>query len=174
MKKINFDRGIASLIQALPNRPIDCNIYWTFLNDLTDEEFLRAITEIITTQDQLYPDTNLIALIRRKAKIQNLLSAGEAWGIALNEIRSQGSWQYPKLEDPLIMKTINIMGWKDLCMSENMIADRAHFIKIYENLCNREQIDKMMLPENKIKLLINQEGINKIQDLTKGIGKGLK
>ena len=44
----------------------------------------------------------------------------------------------PKFKDPLIQKAVDIMGWKELCLSENQVADRAHFMKIYDKLVERK------------------------------------
>lgn len=31
------------------------------------------------------------------------------------------------------------MGWRELCISEDAMADRAHFLKIYDQLAEREE-----------------------------------
>jgi hypothetical protein len=156
MKKHNFDKGMAALLCAFPDRKFDCNIFWTFLSDLKDDEFLKSIADIISTKSELYPGTNVIALIREKGKLKEDMTAGEAWAICLREIRRVGSYDYPKSLDPLIEKVISIMGWRDLCLSDNMIADRAHFMKIYDNLVIRKRSEAMLLPEPRLKILIDQ------------------
>ena len=80
MQKNNYKKGIAALLVAFPDKKIDLELYWLFLKDLTDGDFLRAIAEIIATHKELYPGTNIIALIREKAKIdrRQTLLPGEA------------------------------------------------------------------------------------------------
>ncbi len=156
MKKNNFDKGMTALMQAFPDRKFDCNIFWSFLSDLKDDEFLRAIADIISTTKELYPGTNVISLIREKGKSKESITAGEAWSICLNEIRRTGSYGNPTFHNPMVSQVVSIMGWRDLCLSENMIADRAHFMKIYDNLIIRKRSEQIMLPESRIKLLIDK------------------
>ena len=66
--------------------------------------------------------------------------------------------------DPLTRKCVESMGYMELCMSENIMADRAHYQRIFETLSKREQVNKQLgLP-----LL---EAINHVQ--LKGIDGGL-
>lgn len=78
------------------------------------------------------------------------LTWGEAWEKALNAVRRYGS--YNKQEaldslDPLTRKCVENIGYLDLCMSENIMVERAHFQKIFEIYSKREQTDKR-LPNN--------------------------
>lgn len=78
------------------------------------------------------------------------LTWGEAWEKALNAVRRYGS--YNKKEaldslDPLTRKCVENIGYLDLCMSENIMVERAHFQKIFEIYSKREQTDKR-LPNN--------------------------
>ena len=36
------------------------------------------------------------------------------------------------------------MGWRDLCTSENGMADRAHFLRIYETMEKRISEDNLL------------------------------
>jgi hypothetical protein len=36
------------------------------------------------------------------------------------------------------------MGWRELCMSENNMADRAHFLRIYETMEKRTKEDNLL------------------------------
>jgi len=38
------------------------------------------------------------------------------------------------------------LGWRELCSSENQVADRAHFMKIYEAELAREIANAALLP----------------------------
>jgi len=76
-------------------------------------------------------------------------SAEEAWGEVKKAIRTYGSYREPVLNNAKIAQAVKIMGWMNLCMSENEVADRAHFFKIYQSLQNREHYDQIALPEVK-------------------------
>jgi len=72
-------------------------------------------------------------------------SAAEAWGTVLTEIGRTGSYRQPHFENPFIDKVIQIMGWRELCLSDNQVADRAHFMKNYDCLMNRAVQDAKLL-----------------------------
>jgi hypothetical protein len=74
-------------------------------------------------------------------------SAEEAWGKVKQAIRAYGSYREPQFENDKIAQSVKIMGWLNLCMSENEVADRAHFFKIYQSVQNRERFDAISLPE---------------------------
>ena len=78
------------------------------------------------------------------------LTWGEAWEKALNAVRRYGSYnKQAALDslDPLTRKCVENIGYLDLCMSENIMVERAHFQKIFEIYSKREMTDKR-LPNN--------------------------
>ena len=61
-----------------------------------------------------------------------------AWGYVARAIRDYGYNNPDKAlasmpED--VRFVVKQLGWTDLCLSENAMADRAHFLKIYANHC---------------------------------------
>ncbi len=62
----------------------------------------------------------------------------EAWGNVLFAITAYGAWDektalgYLKEADPIAERVVKRLGWKELCASENLIADRANFRDAYE------------------------------------------
>lgn len=54
---------------------------------------------------------------------------------------------------PTTAKVVGRLGFRNLCMSENPIADRANFRTCYEVICKREQEDRNLPPE--LKAVIN-------------------
>jgi hypothetical protein len=41
------------------------------------------------------------------------------------------------IEDPVLDQTIKAIGWYYLCVSDDVMTDRAHFLRAYEALLNR-------------------------------------
>jgi hypothetical protein len=75
------------------------------------------------------------------------LTWGEAWERALNAVRRYGSYNKAAALDsldPLTRKCVENIGYLDLCMSENIMVERAHFQKIFEVYSKREQTDKRL------------------------------
>lgn len=77
------------------------------------------------------------------------LTWGESWERAMNAVRRFGSYnQKAALEslDPLTRKCVDSIGFMTLCMSENIMVERAHFQKIFDIYQKREQTDKQLPP----------------------------
>lgn len=75
------------------------------------------------------------------------LTWGEAWEKVLKAIRMHGS--YGKREaleslDPLTRRCVECIGYMDLCMSENIMVERAHFQKIFEIYAKRQKTERQI------------------------------
>lgn len=70
-----------------------------------------------------------------------------AWAEVMQQIRHVGSWGEPTFSNPRIDKAVRgIGGWRELCLSENTIADRARFVEAYNTYQTRDKDDRRMLP----------------------------
>lgn len=70
------------------------------------------------------------------------MSWGESWEKALTAVRKYGSYnKMAALEslDPLTRKCVESIGYIELCMSENIMVERAHYQKVFEVYSKREQ-----------------------------------
>ncbi len=71
-----------------------------------------------------------------------LPSWGDAWEEVLRAIRKYGSYRPVEAMNslsPLARKATERIGFRNLCISENISADRANFRMIYEQLAEREK-----------------------------------
>ncbi|OOC42172.1 hypothetical protein [Thermosipho sp. 1074] len=114
--------------------------WYKMLADLTDKQFKYAI-EVIVKTHKFAPT---IAEIREKAveyNHQSDLTPEEAWGIVYTDIRKRGYYAEPHYEDWKLEAAKNAIGWETLCnMTEDTkMATRAHFMKIYDSLKEREK-----------------------------------
>lgn len=76
-----------------------------------------------------------------------LPAATEAWGEVMHQLRYVGSWGAPSWTTPLIARAVaDVGGWMNLCMTENITADRARFIAAYDERRRRHTEDMMQLP----------------------------
>ena len=101
--------------------------------------------------ESVYPPT--IADIR--ARIADVTVARgktgiEAWGDVKMAIRRYGSYNEQKAMESLkgaTKRVVESIGFRTLCLSENEMADRAHFLKVYDTVEKREREDALLLPE---------------------------
>lgn len=71
----------------------------------------------------------------------------EAWGEVTRAIQRHGSYNEAAALESMSETTrtvVTAMNYRELCLSENQMADRAHFIKLYEQHSNRQKRDKAL------------------------------
>ena len=73
------------------------------------------------------------------------MSWGESWEKALDAVRKYGSYNKGAALnslDSLTRKCVESIGYLELCMSENIMVERAHYQKIFEVYSKREQTEQ--------------------------------
>lgn len=79
---------------------------------------------------------------------------GECWEKVLKAIKRYGSYNVGAAMDsfdPLTRKCVERLGFRDLCLSENIMADRANFRMIFEQLAESEKTSQQIaLPLQKV------------------------
>ena len=75
------------------------------------------------------------------------LTWGESWERALNAVRKYGSYNKGAAMDsldPITRKCVESIGYMELCMSENIMVERAHYQKAFEVYAKREQSSRQI------------------------------
>lgn len=133
------------------------DVYAKILADIPGEILETSMKEILAS-NIWFPS---IAEWRNKSidlmlGTQNIPTAAEAWEQAMREVNRCGDYyrysqrpRVPEYSHPLIEKAVDVIGYAHLVESDNLIADRAHFFKIYDALLQRSKEDVRMLPESK-------------------------
>ena len=122
------------------------NMWFSLMGDLPYDVCSVAIQKYMLTNK--FPPT--VAEIREMAAgivTGDPLTWGESWERALNAVRRFGSYNKAAALDsldPLTRKCVESVGYMDLCMSENIMVERAHFQKIFDIYAKREQTEKQM------------------------------
>ena len=70
----------------------------------------------------------------------------EAWSQVQAEIHRAGHCNHPQLDNPIATQVVEQLGWRTLCLSENPVADRSHFVQAYQALAERERNSAHRLP----------------------------
>jgi hypothetical protein len=177
-------RILGVLAAAFPNNKIakeTLDVYKLTLADIPADVLENATLQIITTA-KFFPS---VSEIRDTAHsiilgLNKIPSQYEAWEEVQNVIARCGDYyhyqvaeQFPSYSHPLVEQAVEVMGYRSLCESDNMVADRAHFFKVYESLFSRAVDDMKMLPRvkdfsekyqllgSKFKLLADKMNVNK-------------
>lgn len=72
---------------------------------------------------------------------------GEGWEQVLLAIRRYGTYRIPDAMesfDPITRRCVERLGFRNICLSENINHDRANFRMIYEQLSEREKKEKQL------------------------------
>lgn len=80
---------------------------------------------------------------------------GEGWEKVLMAIRRYGSYREKEAMDSLddiTKQCVTRLGFKNICMSENIATDRANFRMIYEQLAERKKKQEQ-IPEKLLKMI---------------------
>ena len=125
----------ATLSAAFPNWTVTAEtmeVWQMMLQDLDGETVVRAAQEWVLTEEK-YPT---IAGIRRKsAEISNALcpSASDAYAEVIDVCERYGIYNEnrPRWSHEVIRKTVKTLGYFHICQTDNSMAVRAQFIKMY-------------------------------------------
>ena len=153
MNKSEFSR-IAMAIKTyfpreyvLPNQQA-IDLWYAELKDLDFNVASLALRKYVNTEK--FPPT--IADLRRLATecVQGQQEDwGKGWEATVKAIHRYGYYRQEEALQSLselTRRTVERLGFKELCMSENLMNDRANFRMIYEQLANREKLDKQINP----------------------------
>ena len=129
----------------LPNQPA-IELWYVQLQDLPYEVAEAVLNQWVATE-RYSPS---IAEIRERAAYVmggGIKDWGESWEAVLMAIRRFGRYREKEaLEnmDELTRACVKRLGYSEICMSENIQADRANFRKVYEQLAERKKKDEQI------------------------------
>ncbi|MGF7429603.1 replicative helicase loader/inhibitor [Thermoanaerobacterium thermosaccharolyticum] len=92
------------------------------------------------------------------------LTAAEAWGEVMSAIRKYGYYREAEALASMSEKTKNVVqfiGWRDICLSEQLDVIRGQFRMMYEQLEERQR-KEALLPidlKNEIQQIVQQHAI---------------
>jgi hypothetical protein len=144
---------MAILLATFPGleaRPAALRIWFGILEDLKNEDFSRGITEICRTEKQIYPGTNVVALIRDRAGGDVQSEALRALLLVEESVFRIGAYVSPEFSDPRITLTIyRLGGWEKICLMDRdeWKFVRRDFERIYRDLSTRgmpEEIPRLV------------------------------
>lgn len=127
------------------------HIYVKALSDIPPEELTQAAYYHIMNS-KFFPTISELrqAMIEIRKISGGLPAAIEAWGMVLEEIPRVHSYGTPDLPE-LTMRVVKGLGWKEICNTTDLDLMRAHFLKHYDQLLERE-VAKIKTPLNLLQL----------------------
>lgn len=139
------DEALAILVAATMDIPLE-QFPTVLAQAVNDPQFMLHIPSSIRAAYQL---------VQRDSPL-TLPLAAEAWGEVVRQISRVGRDGQPQFSHPLIERAVKALDWRELCNSENQVADRARFIQAYEQMVQRQSDVASMTPATR--LLAEQNG----------------
>lgn len=157
--------------QILPNQQA-MELWFREIQDIPFAVAETALRKWVAT-NKWSPSIADIREMAANIKNGEQLTWGESWERALRAVRKYGS--YNKREaleslDPMTRKCVECIGYMDLCMSENIMVERAHFQKIFEIYAKRERDSQQIAPA--LQQAISALQINGVDGQPLRIGSG--
>lgn len=136
------------------------NLWSVMFSQYSLDEVKIALYKIISTSS-FPPSVSEVkqAIINSKSQnsddISFVSSSKDAWASVVDAIRNFGyirPVEAMQSFNSISKKTIKYMGgWKNLCISNNISADRDSFIKIYEQI-EKSEYNKKLVDNNKLQI----------------------
>lgn len=168
---------VAVLMAAYPNAKISdeaSTVYERMLADLDYATANAAVERLLATSKWI----PTVAEIRETALTLGsgeTRPGGDAWGDVLAAVGRYGCYRSPAFEDPLVAKCVDALGWREICLSENQVADRARFIQLYDQLAATDRRLQLSEPLPAMRLLREAQAKHRLPERTgpKSIGAAL-
>ena len=170
MTKGEVAKLLAVLAAAYPKfevHDVKVQVWHEMLGDIDYAVANMAVKKLI--MQNTFPPA--IAEVRKAAaeltNPENLTSS-EAWGEVTSAIRNYGYYREEEAlasMSPTTAQLVRYMGWREICMSEDIGVIRGQFLRMYEQIATREQ-EKQLLPpamQDEIKQLSNKIGLRLIE-----------
>jgi hypothetical protein len=144
---------VATEIEILSVLKILGDVYPTHrLSSAAIEVYVRLLADIPgmlleqAALDHISRSTFFPAIAELRSAAFNIIEAVdpipsgfEAWAEVQSEIRRVGHCGNPQFANPITAQVVELFGWRYLCLSENPVADRAHFVQAYHDLATHRR-----------------------------------
>lgn len=144
----DIEATLSMLFSCYPNTAITeatVAMYVRLLADIPPSELQTVVDQCIASGKFLPTIAELRDKWHSLTRTLCQPSATEGWDEVQRQIRAVGYIGTPTFANPITARLVKTMGWRELCASENVIADRAHFLRMYEQLAERgEQVQKLL------------------------------
>lgn len=152
MKKEECVKLLTVIKAVFPNftgmaNEISVSTWFEMIGDLDYGQAATCIKKHIATS-KFPPTVNDILTAVADSNPSQMQTSAEAWNSVIEAIRKFGVYRVEEGINSLAEPTRSIMRnqFRELCLSENIMADRAHFMKMYDTYTKRDQVDRL-LPE---------------------------
>jgi len=153
MTQTEFDMIRAAIKAAWPgymvmNDKYSIRFWYSMLGHLNFNVAENAVQQLAATSK--YPP-QISDILQKAAEMDGdvLEDPGVAWQLVMKAVRNYGSYRPKEAKEslpPVVRQAVEQIGYMEICTSDNITADRAHFFRVYETLRSRAMDAKKMPP----------------------------
>ena len=153
MNQTEFDMIRAAIKAAWPgymvmNDKYSIRFWYSMLGHLNFKVAENAVQQLAATSK--YPP-QISDILHKAAEMDGgaLDDPGVAWQLVMKAVRNYGSYRPQEAKEslpPVVREAVEQIGYMEICTSDNITADRAHFFRVYETLRERAMNDRKMPP----------------------------
>jgi hypothetical protein len=175
-------RLVAVMFSAVPSHRVEAkavpamiNAYADLLGDLTYAQCNAALRVLLQTSTWL-PSVAEIRAAALEVDRGPVRAGGDAWGDVLRAVSRYGAYRRPgedfTFADPVVARCVQSLGWQQICASENVTADRAQFIRLYDTTAGQthRQAQAPMLAAGAEQRALDASGL--VANLARQLGGG--
>jgi hypothetical protein len=150
----------------LPNAPA-MELWFRELQDIPFQVAEAALRKWVST-NKWSPSIAEIREMAANVRNGDIPDWGEGWEEVQRAIRKHGMYNVKDAMDsftPLTRQVVERLGFRNICVSENPMAERANFRQCYEILAKREQTrQQVALPLQSVIKQIQAQGLLQLGD----------
>ena len=153
MNQTEFDMIRAAIKAAWPgymvmNDKYSIRFWYSMLGHLNFKVAENAVQQLAATSK--YPP-QISDILQKAAEMDGdvIDDPGVAWQLVMKAVRNYGSYRPKEAKEslpPVVREAVEQIGYMEICTSDNITADRAHFFRVYETLRERAMNDRKMPP----------------------------
>lgn len=124
----------------LPNAPA-MELWFRELQDIPFPVAEAALRKWVST-NKWSPSIAELREVAATVSNGEIADWGEGWEKVLKAIRTHGMYNIGAAMaslDPMTRQAVERVGFREICLSENISVERANFRMVYENLAEREK-----------------------------------
>jgi hypothetical protein len=125
---------IAVLRKVYTDQTVDRDLdsVWAMVfDDVPYEPVMLAVQEYLKAGKPFFPKPGEIRTLLIE-RFMGLPAPEEAWSEVMRAIREHGSYRAPLFSCAAIAQAVDTIGWRTICMSEEIGVERAHFYRTYQ------------------------------------------
>jgi hypothetical protein len=116
-------------------------LWYRMLADLPYEVAKAALLKVLATA-KYFPTVAEIREAAASIVLPGLPSPAEAWEMVGRVVRKYGYYREKEglaSLPPQVREAVRCIGWKEICLSEDIEVVRAQFFRVYEQYANRKR-----------------------------------